>query len=777
MLSNELQSLLESLRQRIRRYVVFDSLLAIAVVVLSAFWIGLAIDYGPVLLGGSEMPRSARAVLLLVVGALVLLLVFTLLIARLFRPLPDDSLALLVERVHPKLGGRLITAVELTRPGRTGDEHAPELLRMVHREATQKVDEVDPTRVFRPEPLIQKSLIATPMILGVIVFAFLSPSAFARAAGRLSLFSDERWPRRAMLEMVGVDLPRVLAAETDEVEPDRIEFAEGVVRLPKGSSPTLRIRAAAGEDRVVPSLCTVYYETDDGTRGQSNMRRVGRERDGFQAFILDGPPLSNLTESFTFSVRGLDDRLNDFRIEAIEPPTLTEMNVRVRLPDYLRSNQDSESLEFDLETPYEAGLRISEGSVVTLEAKSSIPLGKVDAAIDAGGEAIKLDIPMGDDPTTMAMVLPDFRSPTSIRLVPSDEQGIAAQSPFRYFLGAVIDEPPTVDVKLSGIEAAITPIARLPIECEALDDYAVTSLQAFVTERRDPEVQKTAEENNLPLENSLSTEMRPDRDGLATTVVDLRELTNDGKLAPIAPGSTINVFAEAMDGYDLDGEHRTVSERIQLRVVTAAELLRLMEKRELGLRTRLEQTLSEMSGLRDQLARFRADRFEITVPEDEDAEAARRRELQILRLRVQQSFLQANKTSEELTGIAESLDDLLQEMVNNRVDSPDRRERLGSGVRDPLRRVVEDLMSRLQEQITAIENAVDTPPQAVAETESAIETADEVVLALTAVLEKMLYLESYNEILDLVRGLIEEQDKLKADTQKERKKAVLDLFD
>ena len=49
-------------------------------------------------------------------------------------------------------------------------------------------------------------------------------------------------------------------------------------------------------------------------------------------------------------------------------------------------------------------------------------------------------------------------------------------------------------------------------------------------------------------------------------------------------------------------------------------------------------------------------------------------------------------------------------------------------------------------------------------------------MELAAVLEKMLYLESYNEILDLVRGLIEEQEKLKEDTQKERKKAVLDLF-
>ena len=227
-------------------------------------------------------------------------------------------------------------------------------------------------------------------------------------------------------------------------------------------------------------------------------------------------------------------------------------------------------------------------------------------------------------------MLRDFRKPTSIRLVPRDEEGISAQSPFRYFLGAVIDEPPTVDIRLAGIQSAITPVARLPIECEAVDDYAIASLRAFVAERR--ELTEEQPDGAEPaIDNSLSTSMEPDREGFATTVVDLRALTNDDMLNPIEPGSTVSVYAEASDGYDLGGEHRTVSEMIRLRVVTAEQLLMLLEKRELGLRTRLEQTLTEMTGLRDQLARFRADRFKITVPEGEGAEAARLRELQILR--------------------------------------------------------------------------------------------------------------------------------------------------
>ncbi|MCS7468157.1 polyketide synthase [Stieleria sp. ICT_E10.1] len=782
MLDPELQSLLQSLRGRIRRYVVWDSVLAIIAVVLVAFWIGLLIDYVPVTLGGTEMPRSARGILLAAVGFAVFVIVVRMLIDRLSRPLPDDSLALLVERHHPQLAGRLVTAVQLSRPGRTGDSHSPDLLRLVHREASESVDEVDPGRVFRMQPLIQKAALAGPLLLLALMFAAYSPSAFARAAARLTLLSDARWPRRARLEMVGVDLPTVSASNIQDSDPQRIEFENGVMRLPTGSSGILRIRAAA-EDAEVPSACTVYYETDDGTRGQSNMRRVGRQRDGYQAFVLDGPPLSNLASSFSFSIQGLDDRLINYRIEAAEPPAISAMNVKIRYPDYLRDSATSTAIdesEFDFETPYQAGLRISEGSGVTLEAVSSLPLGDVDVVLESDGQETRVtDLVYADDRRSVQLNLDTFNNPTAIRIVPSDPDGISAQAPFRYFLGAILDEPPSVSLALNGIQSAVTPIARLPLQCVAEDDYGVVSVTAFVAQNAS--ANEGADDGAAAAPESaepISQRLELDRDGQAGAVIDLRELTNSGQIPALQPGGAISVYAEARDGYNLDGTHLTTSEIFRLQVVTPEELLSLMERRELGLRTRLEQTVTETQGLREQLAGFRSDRFELLMErqQGESEQQTRQRELRIIGLRVQQSGLQASKTAEELTGIAESLDDLLLEMVNNRVDSKDRQERLGSGVRDPLRQIVDVSMEQLKQQIRAIEDSIEQPEQALEQTEAAIQTADQVLLELTAVLEKMLDLESYNELLDLVRGLIQDQEQLKEDTQQERKNRVKDLF-
>ena len=56
-----LQSLLSRLRNQVRRYIVWETVLAVAALLLAAFWLAFLIDYMPVRIGGSEMPRSARA--------------------------------------------------------------------------------------------------------------------------------------------------------------------------------------------------------------------------------------------------------------------------------------------------------------------------------------------------------------------------------------------------------------------------------------------------------------------------------------------------------------------------------------------------------------------------------------------------------------------------------------------------------------------------------------------------------------------------------------------
>ncbi|MEP0347643.1 polyketide synthase [Rhodopirellula bahusiensis] len=808
-----LRDLLSRLRDRVRRYIVWDSLLAIAALVLVVFWVALAVDYLPVRIGGSEMPRSARAVVLFVVAVLVVVILAKWLWGRLNRELPDDSLALLIERHHPSLGGRLVTAVQLTQQNRSHDSHSPVLLQHVHQEAAAAVDQVEFGRVFRWEPIRRKLMLVVPLLLAALVMAIASPQTFARAVGRLSLFSDSPWPRKAELEMIGVESPIITADETEEVGTELLSFEDKTLRLARGSSTTLRIRAATEElGHTVPEICTVSYVDDSGNRGQSNLRRVGRIQDGYQSFVLDGPPLASLAESVTMTIRGLDDRLLDYRIEAVDPPAIADMELAIRYPDYLRifdaggASPDSS----DQILKYQAGFRIREGSSLTLRGTSSKPLGGVDVSTtsedvseDVETEAAEPVVKIADDRMSFEWSVTDLREPTSVRLVPKDETGISAQASYRYFIGVVRDQVPETSMTMKGIGSSITPIAMLPIQATATDDYGVESLSLTMAVRASEEnVADNSSEakpddsiNAEPQQHTVSPEI--DRDGNADWTFDLRDLTDDGTVSGLAPGASVQIFTTAKDRFDLGAPHSIRGEVVRLQVVTPETLLATLERRELEFRSRLEQAIDETQRLRQSLAAVQNDALDVLQsPEEENnpdesdilednevdgEEDVRAR--QRVQLRIRQAELQTTKSTEELAGIVVGLEDMLLEMVQNRVDSVNRRERLEVGVHDPLSAVVTEPLPRLQRQITSMERvlmsedtAESSPANMTDAVTAAIATTDEVLLSLNAVLEKMLDLESFNEILDLVRGLISDQEELIEETEETRNQQVQDLF-
>ncbi len=59
---------------------------------------------------------------------------------------------------------------------------------------------------------------------------------------------------------------------------------------------------------------------------------------------------------------------------------------------------------------------------------------------------------------------------------------------------------------------------------------------------------------------------------------------------------------------------------------------------------------------------------------------------------------------------------------------------------------------------------------------SAVEQADAILLELDKVLQKILELETYNELMNIVRSLIEDQEELIEKTKKEQKQGALDLL-
>ena len=104
---------LQRLRSRIRLYVWIEGLSLATVWLGVMFWLGLAIDYLPVLAGANELSQSIRGGLLVLVGSVLAYILYRFVGQRAFVQFNDRSLALLLERRFDKLQDALVTTVTL----------------------------------------------------------------------------------------------------------------------------------------------------------------------------------------------------------------------------------------------------------------------------------------------------------------------------------------------------------------------------------------------------------------------------------------------------------------------------------------------------------------------------------------------------------------------------------------------------------------------------------------------------------------------------------------
>lgn len=771
---------LRSVRGLLRIYVIAQGLLLVILWILLLFWLGGLIDYLPVQAGASESPRWLRVAILIGMVGGSLFLLGRFLVSRLLTSVSDRALAVLIERRYPQLNNELITAVELG--DRSGDDVSNpaahrEMLDRVRADAARKMSLVEPAELFNWQPLWAAGLATCFGLVVTLITAVGMPGWFNHWSARLWTLSSEPWPRTAALKADGVELQ--YPAFTGQFTAERITlpFEESLVRVPLGASLRLQISADKRAPRV-PEVCTLFYRSADGARGRANLRRIGAPRDGWQQFALDGPPLDSLTSDMILDIVGLDARLNDLQIEVVEPAVVSEMNLHCEYPNYLL---DSFSTRSAAETiPYRSGTAIPEGTHVSLKGTASNELSRVEYVVrsDSGqtGSAelniqrveatgSQFTIPLGQ--LTASQVV-------EMRLI--DEYGLSADQIPRYVITIREDGAPEVASRLEGIGNAVTTVAQLPIRGKVSDDYGIASVEAEVTVGE-------AEPISVPLQLDSDQEIR--------STLDLARMVERQTIA-LEPDQILALVVAAQDFYDLDDRgHVGRGPSVQLAVVTEDKLLVILDRQELELRQRLEVIISELEQVREVLnslsnqltpaasaslprgsiQRRLVSFQEEATPSDDDIARAK----QLASLRAQQSVLQGDKSQQELVSVAARVDNLRMQLVNNRIDSYDRQERLKTKVHEPLRALLADDYDRLQRQLLALQTAT----QSGGGSEQAVQATtalDAVLNQLNAIKDNMLDIESFNEIIDLVRTLLDEQETLLNETEQQQKQRILDIL-
>jgi hypothetical protein len=625
--------------------------------------------------------------------------------------------------------------------------------------------------LFNRGPLVRALVLALLLVGSICLFAALSRDAFGFWLQRLAL-SDQPWPRRVQLQVVGFP-------------PD----ADGqrTHKLAQDDNYELAVHALI-DGYEAPDNVEIRYQLADGRRGRDTMIRVGDAQPGRDDFQLFRYEFKRVADDMTFDVVGGDDRVRDLRLAVVDRPELHAIELECVYPPYLA--RESRRL------PVTGGMRIPEGTQLALHAAATKPLAAV--RIHRSQNQQDDDVKFEDNPVEeLRWNYGTFSADDVLLVTVTDVDGVACREPYRVSLAVVPDEVPQLAVRLDGIGTAVTPEATIPLVGKVTDDYGLNRVWFEYRVEDGPQGER-------------SIQQRPDG------MVQLKEIgsfdlrASDAPGGPrslvLPPGSKLALSLRATDHYNLGDDPRTGgSQPFVLDIVTVPQLLALIEHRELALRQRFEAIYEKVTDTRNLL-----DRVEFTPSERREGEAGTedeardkstdatadselnegaengatksaaataQRELARRRLRVAGSLQNIVQSAEEVIGVAEAFDDLHDQLTNNRIDNPDLKSRLREQIAEPLHQIGKQRMPKLAAQLKLVEEHIADQLAGPPELEKAVAMADEVLVEMRQVLDRMEELESYNEVVALLRGIISDQDEINRRTKERQKQRLQSLLE
>ncbi|MEK0425732.1 MAG: hypothetical protein RJB11_1823 [Planctomycetota bacterium] len=768
----------------ISRVIATQGIAVLLIWLLGSFIAFGLIDYLPTRFGADESPRIVRLIMLVIIAAGTIGILYHYFWNRWLVRWSDSALALAIERRYPEFQSTLVTTVQAAGPSarlKSKDldaiEHPnrPGMIELAARKAVDKIASIDVRSLVQLSTL-QWELGLLAATLGLFgVGSLLHPDLVSHWSKRLYGLSDAPWPRRTSLGVVGLELD--VPPFTNSPTRDRylVPMENNRLLAPKGSS--VRLRTTAKDLLAEPyDKCALHYRDRSGNRGRASMLSYSSSNP--REFILDGPPLEAINDNLWFSIVGGDARLSNLVLETVDAPLALSTNLDVSYPSYLqrstKTTWGNERLEF------RNGMRLPQGTQVGFWIRANKPIRKIDVmqVSGASGEdstkqyTVELDKPALEFAIPSTVLLGNL----FVELRLWDDLGLCSTRVQQYVIAATADKVPEIDFVLEGISTAITENAKLPIRRKIKDDY---------------DLDQTWIESRIDEQETVKTELQVSSQGSGDFDIDLKALKDAGAMTPNV-GSVFSLMVAASDFFDVPSSpdapsvaHVGRSTPIQLSVVTEDQFLILLDRREAAMRRRLEQIISELGQLRDLLILTNKNNTQTPEPSAEDPsgsaeskETPAQARSRILLLRSQQAGAQVAKSEGELNGVLSEISMLVAELINNRIDSNDRRERLGNKIKAPLESLLESKWKPFALQINQLEGTLAklTPEELSSQIDQGVAKNNEIIASLNAILADMIEIQDLNEIIDRVRGLLDQQSKILDRSKQEQKKSTLDLL-
>jgi len=454
------------------------------------------------------LPLPVRALLLALVAALLGREAWRRVARPLFRGPARLDAARLLERHMPSLEGRLISALQL------GGGADGSMEQRVLDEASALCRERDLRVVLTARPSLVEVARAAGGVAALALLVVLARPHTDVFLRRWTLH-DVPWPRDTRLSLV-------LAQRG----PGHVLLEDGTLVAARGGS----VEAQASLSGKDPGRVELVVE---GGRGERASTMAGQAHGGWHGHA------SIERDDTRLRVRGGDDVGDDnaLTLRVVEPPRLDQPQFRLVPPAYLGQPERSVGPE---------GLAVPEGTSITVSGATEGEVTGGELRLAGRADPVPLGIDTSTSPPTLSATFVADAS-DSLSIVLTGAYGLQTPDPSHLALLVERDLPPTLRVfEPARSDLKVTAHAVVPVGVIAEDDHGVVAVTLETTDGKTLPLAPDAERpTNARLLLDLGQPSAPGAMGYKLVASDGRELPGRGPQTAVADGRRIDVVDES----------------------------------------------------------------------------------------------------------------------------------------------------------------------------------------------------------------------------------------
>lgn len=703
---SDIKQRLSALRSKISTALFVDGSARVAGVILAIVALSFLLDRV------FKLEAVARGVLLVAAIGGLGWVVWRYLIHRMAQVPGEDPLAVAVERRFPELKDRLISAIQLAReddPERYG--MSPALIKDAIHEA------FEPVKGLQFGDVVAGGKVMKAGLLGLLALGLLAGGAAADPESasiwfqRNVLLRNVRWPQKTYLEL------------------DAERFRDGHARIVRGADFVVSAKSV-GE--IHPDKVTLHYEDSEGDSGVATMKADRQNHVYRHEFTQVSFPI-------TFHLEGGDEVTDDYYIDLLDPPEVSELELQVGFPEY--AGRDPVTIDLATGDP-----EVLRGGFVILSGKSSKPLENVELVLGESEENTVTGKVIGKNRFELRYDNPQKTVLAGVRLRDTDGLTNPSLAP-RFLIRVLDDRAPKLRLMKRGIGSMVVSGALVPWRLRAHDDVKVMSGRLEVLKGAGD--RKSSETHEV--------ELAAEQFGIESV-----EIEGEMELAAfdLNPGAFLSIHAYGKDNAHPEA-HEGKSDPITFKVVTMEELFSDLRRRQQEQRRLFEELIKREERLRDRFLDLR------------DAPPAASEELSV---RLEAQGQDQREIGRRVHAIERAMDQIFNEMYYNRIAEAGRIARLRSAV-------VQGLANLRKRTIDGHAKLLDASARRSDSFQLAGEDGDDVqkqyaavLRAMRAVLANMIKVEGFTEIVETMRAVIAGHGKVRVETERKLEAVLRDIF-